>query len=152
LAGGSPTMTVLSQPADKGPSALSASRSTSAWDIASTRFQSILLSPRAILRLILSAENRAIFSFFRISCPPEGNKPDGLHALGPYDSEKSIRQQPDGHKAFLAVTWGRLCEYRAPVEQLGCFDQIQAVVRQIDRALLLVPLRVYRPLYPQLCT
>src|ERR1035437_1408489 len=145
-------MTGPSQPADKGPSSLSASRSTSAWDIASPRFQSVLLSPRAILRLILSAENRAIFSFFRISCPPEGNKPDGLQAFGPYDSEKSIRQPPDGHKAFLAVTWRRGCEYRAPVEQLGCVDQIQAVLRQIYRALLLVPFKVHQSLYPQLCT
>src|SRR5271156_4642776 len=115
-------MTVLSQAGAKGPSSLSASRSTSAWDIALTRFQSVLLSPRTIFRLILSAENRAIFSFFRISCPPEGNKPDTLYALGPHDCEKSIGQFPDGDEAFLAVTWRRVCEYRATVEHRGCVD------------------------------
>jgi len=73
-------------------------------------------------------------------------------ALGPHDGEKLSRQPPDGDKAFLAVTWRRVGEYRVPVEQRGCVDQVQAVLHQIYRALRLVPFKVHRTLYPQLCT
>ena len=73
-------------------------------------------------------------------------------ALGPHDGEKLSRQPPDGDKAFLAVTWKRVGEYRAPVEPRGCVDQVQAVPGQIYRALRLVPFKVHRTLYPQLCT
>ncbi|MFZ2060958.1 MAG: hypothetical protein WAU82_08095 [Candidatus Binatus sp.] len=65
-----------------------ASRSTSVRDIALTRFQSVLLSPRATFRLIWSAEKRDIFSLFRISCSPERDKSDGVRTFGPYDSEE----------------------------------------------------------------
>src|SRR5271156_6529025 len=93
LAGGRPTVTLLSQSSGRGPSSLSARRSTSVRDIALTRFQSVRLSPRASFRLILSAEKRDIFSFFRISCPPERDKPYSLRAFGPNDSEEFALQQ-----------------------------------------------------------
>jgi hypothetical protein len=53
---------------------------------------------------------------------------------------------PDGNKAFFAVTWGRVCEYRAAVEQRSCVDQIQAVLGQIQGTFFLVPFKVHRVL------
>src|SRR5579862_1927105 len=118
LAGGKPTATLLSQSSGRGPSSLSASRSTSVRDIALTRFQSVLLSPRATFRLILSAEKRDIFSLFRISCPPERDKPHRVHAFGPNDREEFADQQANGYKAFFTVPRGRVRVYRPTVEQL----------------------------------
>src|SRR3984957_18983687 len=117
LAGGKPTMTLLSQSAGRGPSSLSASRSTSVRDMDLTRSQSVLLSPRASFRLILSAEKREIFSFFRISCPPERDKPYGLRALSPYDSEESTSPQSHSDEAFFAVPGGWVRVYRPTIEQ-----------------------------------
>src|SRR5258708_21201242 len=110
LAAGKPIVTPLSQSSGRGPSSLLASRSTSVRDIALTRFQSVLLSPRASFRPILSAEKRDMFSFFRISCSPERDQAYRLRPLGPYDSQEFTAQQPHRDEPFFSISgrWVRV--------------------------------------------
>src|ERR1700722_17721772 len=138
LAGGRPTVMPLAQSSARGPSSASALRSTSACDISLTRFQSDLLSPRAILRLISSAEKRAIFSFFRISRSPERDQPDGCFTAGPDDRKDLVGQRSDG--------------YGAAVEQQRRVQQVEAVSFEVDRTFTLVPLEFHESICPRLCT
>src|ERR1700722_21014646 len=152
LAGGRPTVMPLAQSSARGPSSASALRSTSACDISLTRFQSDLLSPRAILRSISSAEKRAIFSFFRISRSPERDQPDGCFTAGPDDRKDLVGQCSDGYEAFLAISRGRIVVHGAAVEQQRRVQQVEAVSFEVDSPFTLVPLEFHESICPRLCT
>src|ERR1700731_811546 len=131
LRGGSPlTASLQSRPSCTSSASATMLASNSFSDMASTRAQSVRLSPRVIIALISSVECRTVLLRFAIARSPHGDNSDDGVPPRPHDSERSPVQFADADPTLLGAARRRNRVEWPAIEQCRRIDEINPAFLQ----------------------